>query len=197
MQQTAQVIADLAHALNGNGNTIQIIAAQSHLGSGLDALPHAAGGEGRGVAAVLGQTADVLGLAHHDQCIVGVGVHVLGGDIAAAQTFDSLGKGLEHGLGLLRGIGDNNALAAAVGQTGNCVLVGHTAGKTQNVEQRGVVGLIRIQTAAADGGAQIGVVDSDDGLQTGLFIVDEQHFFMTVIAHFYQCVHIKCLLLWE
>ena len=132
----------------------------------------------------------MLGLAHHDQCIIGVGIYVLGGDVAAAQTFDGLGKGLEHGLGLLRGIGNDNALAAAVRQTGDRVLVGHTAGKTQNVKQSSVVGFIRIQTAAADGGTQIGVVDSDNGLQTGLFVVDKQHFFMTIVAHFYQCIHV-------
>ena len=189
VQMTAQVIADLAQTLHSNGQALQIVTAQGNLSGSTDTLPYTAGGEGRGVTGVHGQTADVLGLAHHDQGIVAVGVYVLSGDVVAAQIVNSLAEGLEHCLSLHRGVSDDNALTAAVGQAGNCVLVGHTAAQAQNIKQGIVVGCVGEQTAAADGGAQIGVVNGNNRLQACLLVVDKQDFFMTVFAHFGHCIH--------
>ena len=35
--------------------------------------------------------------------------------------------------------------------------------------------VIRIETAASDSGSEVGVVDCNDGVETGLFIVDEKN----------------------
>ena len=180
---TAQIIANLADALDGDGQAFQAVGTVQHLGGCLDALPHADGGVGRGVAADSGQTADVLGLAGHNDGVVAGGVHILGGDVAAAQGIDSLTKGLEHSLGLLAGVGHNDSLAAAEVQTGCCVLVGHTTAQAHNIKQSILGGSVGPQTAAADGGASDGVMYGDDGLQASLFIIDEQDLFVAAFAH--------------
>ena len=130
-------------------------------------------------------------LAQHDQRVVAGGVHILSGDVVAAQVVDSFREGFKHGFGLLGGVSDDDTLAAAVGQAGYGVLVGHTPGQPEHIKQGIVVGLIGPQTAAADSGTQVGVVDSDDGLQTGLLVVDKQDLLVTVLAHFGHCVHKK------
>ena len=75
-----------------------------------------------------------LAVPGDDVHVLAVGAHVAGGDVAAAEGGDEPAVGAQQRLGLdLGGVADDDSLAAAVVQAGQCVLVGHGDRQAQHV----------------------------------------------------------------
>jgi hypothetical protein len=145
----------------------------------LDALVDAVGG-GRGRLAALVHLPGGIGrdLAHRGH-VAHRGADIVGGDVAAAERMNETGHRRDQGRGLVpRRIADDDRLAAAEGQPGQRRLVGHAARQPQHVAQRLVLGGVGKHPAAAEGRAQPGVVDGDDGPQPAGRIVAENHLFV-------------------
>ncbi len=178
MQLAAQVPAHRAKSLHGNGYALQAVTVQHVAHGGFDADEHAIGGLGRRVAAkgaLARHAADVAGLRAGGDHVFHRGADVFGGDVAAVQRFDHAAEGTEQlgAVGLRRGAQDHG-LAAAEGQVGQRILVGHALRQAQGVGQGIALGRVGPVAAAAKRGAKAGAVDGDDGLQAGLGIGGER-----------------------
>ncbi|MNC28277.1 hypothetical protein D3C75_764760 [compost metagenome] len=168
-----QRVADVAEALHGDAQALEVGAAQTRLGSGADAGEHAEGGVRRRVAA-LGGTGDVAGVAGDAVHVGAGGAAVHRGDVAAAELVDETTEGLEQRLaaGQLRRA-DDHRLAAAEGQAGQRGLVAHAAGQAHGVARRALlVGIGQIATAA-EGRTEVGVVNGDDRAQPRLRVAGQ------------------------
>src|SRR5690606_35531077 len=106
---------------------------------------------------------------------------VFGNDVAATKGFDRAAHGL-HKIGRLQlfGIANDDRLAAAERQAGDGSFVGHAAGKAEDIAQRLLVAVIRPHAAAAERGAEVRVVHSDDGLEAGLLALEERYLLVIV-----------------
>jgi hypothetical protein len=117
-----------------------------------------------------------------DVHVLAVGAHVAGGDVAAAEGGDEPAVGAQQRLGLdLGGVADDDGLAAAVVQPGQCVLVGHGDRQAQHVGQCLVLAGVRVETGAAEGGAQCGGVDADDRLEAAVAVLAEGDLFVGAV----------------
>ena len=95
-----------------------------------------------------------------DLHVLEAGAAVLGGDVVAAEVLDELAERAEqrHAIeALLRP--DEDALAAAVREAGERGLVGHAAREAERVDDRGFVGVVLDEAAAAERGPEPRVVD--------------------------------------
>ena len=86
---------------------------------------------------------------------------------------------------LLTGVDDEvggveDALGAAEGHTRRGVLVAHAAGQAQHVKEGVLLAGVGPQAAAADGGAEVGVVQGDDALEGRLLVVELGDLFVSV-----------------
>lgn len=88
-------------------------------------------------------------------------------------------EGGEQGGAVKRTLGlQDDGLAAAEGQVGQGVLQAHALGQSQRVVQRGELGVVMPEAAAAEGGATGGAVHGEDGLEAGGRVGGEQHALM-------------------
>ena len=91
--------ADVADALDGDVQALQVRLAEDVLGDGLDAAAHAERGERRRIAraALVDRRAeDVLGRGADDVHVGDAGARVFGGDVAAAEVVDEVAEGREQ-----------------------------------------------------------------------------------------------------
>jgi hypothetical protein len=189
VKKAAKLETNLTKALNGYGKTVERIGTESYLCAGSDTLPYAASGEGRRISAILRKAAKILGLAEHNESVVAGGIYVLSGDILTLEAVNRLSESLEHSIGLLGWVCDDNTLSATVSKACYGIFMRHAARKTKHVEKSVIVGCVREETATAYCGSKIGIMHCDNSLKSCLLIVDEQYLFMTVFAHFCHCVH--------
>src|SRR5690625_2879891 len=179
-QQLDELAADVAGALHGKAVLADILVAVLVLQGRHDALQGAEGGERRrvaGTAVDLMHAGDVFGLAVHVFHVVDVDADILGGDVAAVERVDVTAEGTEQCLGLVRRrVADDHRLAAAQVQAGHRVLVGHAARQAQHVVERLLLGLVGPHAQTAQGWAEDGVMDGDDGCQAGILVLAEHHF---------------------
>ncbi|MCY1533494.1 hypothetical protein D9M68_688230 [compost metagenome] len=181
--------AHLADALDGHAQAGEVVAAEAVLHRHADTDEGAIGGRRRRVAiagaaaqgfagAGAGHVAAALG---HDAHFGDAGAGVGGGDVAAAQAVDEIAHGLEQRLALVAmRVADDHGLAAAQRQVGQGRLVGHAAGQAQHITQRLFVIQVGPHAAAAQGRAEVAVVDGDDGLEAGRLVVAEDHLLVIV-----------------
>ncbi|MNJ56071.1 hypothetical protein D3C77_516000 [compost metagenome] len=110
----------------------------------------------------------------HDAHFGDAGAGVGGGDVAAAQAVDEISHGLEQRLALVAmGVADDHGLATAQRQVGQGRLVGHATGQAQDIAQGLFVVHVGPHAAAAQGRAEVAVVNGDDGLESGDGVVGE------------------------
>src|SRR5439155_13274515 len=148
-----QVVADLADALYGDPPALQPVLAPGLLGAGPHAEQHPPRGHGRGIAGAAelgGYARDVAGLAVDDVHVLARGPDVLRGDVAAPQGLDEPSVRPEQLLALdALGVPDDDGLAPAQVQPGRGGLVGHAPGQAEDVAQRVVLGLERVEPGSA------------------------------------------------
>ena len=179
VEQVAQVGADLADALDHDVAAGQVVLVPELLGHRLHALQDPVGGVDRGVAAAaVGRRAagDEPGLQRDGVHVGDVGPDVLGGDVAAAEALDEAAVGAQQGLGLdPLGVAEDDRLAPAEVEPGHGRLVAHALGQPEDVGERVVLGGVGVEAGAAQGRAEGGRVDGDDGLEAGggIVVVDD------------------------
>ena len=176
----------MAHALDRDLDPVERMLAQGELHARLDAAPDPEGGVGRGIAraAMRGIDAgDVAGHAADHLHVLDRGAAVLGGDVVAAQVVDELTERAEQRGAIEAALGlDQHRLAAAVVEAGQGGLVGHAAGQPQRVDERVALAVVVDEAAAAQRGAQTGVVDRDDGLKSAGLVALEVDLAIAVLG---------------
>ena len=187
-----QVVADLADARDADLAAAQRRVAPQVLGGGPHALEDAEGGEHGRVAraAVLrGAPGRPAALARHDVHVGDVGADVAGGHVPPAERGDEAAVGEQQLFGLdLLGVADDHGLAAAVVETGHGVLVRHPAREVQRVGDGLRLARVRVEAGAAEGGAQGGGVEGDDGLEAAGAVLAEHDLLMTALVRVEQGV---------
>jgi hypothetical protein len=122
------------------------------------------------------ETGNVTGAAGHRAQVRDAHPHVLGGHITATQLVHPGAEHLElpaaEGPALLA---ENDAFAAAEGNVGQGVLVGHALGQTQRILQGAAGVRVHPVPASARGRAQQRAVDGDDGAQARGRILADDH----------------------
>src|SRR5690606_12103936 len=76
-------------------------------------------------------------------------------------------------------------------------LVSHAARQAQHVAHRLLLGGIRPHAAAAERGAEVGIVDGDDRLQSALVVADEDHLLVVGKVAQGKYGHVVSPSLWE
>ena len=162
------------------------------LRGGAHALVDTEGGEHRRVAraAVLrGAAGRPAVLARHHVHVGDIGADVARGDVAAAEGGHEPAVGQQQLLGLdLRRITDDHGLAAAVVEPGHGVLVRHPAREVEGVGDGLLLGRVRVEARTAEGGAQSGRVDGDDGLEAAGAVLAEHDLLMSPLVRVEQGV---------
>src|SRR5215210_9324500 len=129
VQQTAQIVADVPHALHGDDPALQGARTEDLLDAGPHSLQDPEGGEGGGVARASAGNVDADDVRSLDPDVVRVlrrGAHVLGHDVASAQGLDVTSERAEKRLGLVGvGVPDNDGLPTPKVETASGGLVGH------------------------------------------------------------------------
>ncbi len=183
-------VAGLAEALDGHLEPRKVVGAVHPLGARLDPVVHAPRGHRRGVAASAqraGDAGDVGRLMPHPLHVGHARPHVLRGDVATTQAVHEAAEGAEERLALLGpGIPDDDRLAAAQVQPRRRRLVGHAAGEPEHVFER-----LRLvgegpHAATTQRGAEHGVVDRDDGLESGGLVGTEHHLLVVPLTHQFE-----------
>jgi hypothetical protein len=119
---------------------------------------------------------DVLRELRHVLHVGDAGAGVLGGDVAAVQLLErACERGEQLGRLVRARVADDHRLATAQLEVGHRRLVGHAARQAQHVAHRLLLAGIRPHAAAAERGAELGIVDGDDRLQSALVVADEDH----------------------
>ena len=165
-QDAGQTLADIADALNGDPATGQAGGTPDLFGRRAHAVIDP---ESRGARRVssFGQEPGGMPCSSRDHLHVLQGrTGVEGGDVAPSEALNEITHGLEQGLGLFPPrVGDDDRLAAAIGNVCDGVLVGHAPGKPQDVAERVIQGRVGKNPAAADRRPAVLVVHGDDGRQ--------------------------------
>src|ERR1700684_4066192 len=148
---------DLADALDGYRAVLQAWRTPGVIGRCPHALEHSESGQYRGVAGAalrFRPAGDEAALPADHVHVLAVGADVAGGDVAAAERLDKPPVGPQQGLGLDLGwVADDDGLAAAEVEPGQCVLVRHGPGEVQRVAERGIEARIGVETGTAQGRA--------------------------------------------
>lgn len=128
-------------------------------------------------------------LAGHDVHVGDVRADIAGRHITPAERGHEAAVGQQEFLGLdLLGVTDDDGLAAAVVETGHGVLVRHAAREVQRVRDRLLLGGVRVETGAAEGRAQSGGVQGDDGLEAAGAVLAEHDLFVAPLIRVEQGV---------
>ncbi len=166
---------DLADPGDADGATAQRGLAPRGLGRGAHPLEHAVRGQHGAVAGAAvghGPAGDEARLARDQVHVGAVGAHVAGRVVAAAERLDNPAVGAQQGLGLVAtGVADDDGLAAAEVEPRQRGLVGHAAGEGQRVGHGLGARGVRVEARAAEGGAEGGGVDRDDGAEPRVAVV--------------------------
>ncbi|MCY1544389.1 hypothetical protein D9M68_802680 [compost metagenome] len=95
------------------------------------------------------------------------------------------------------GVADDHGLATAQRQVGQGRLVGHATGQAQDIAQGLFVVHVGPHAAAAQGRAEVAVVNGDDGLEAGCLVVAEDHLLVIIeldmVEDGHGCSSIRCL----
>ena len=181
-----EVAADLADARDADLAAAQRRVAPQVLGRGPHALEDAEGGQHGRVAraAVLGGAAGgPLAGARHDVHVGDVGADVAGRHVAPAERGHEPAVGEQQVFGLDRlGVADDHGLAAAVVEPGHGVLVRHPARQVERVGDGLGLGGVRVEARTAQGGAQGGGVDGDDGPEPGGSVLAEHDLLVSALV---------------
>ncbi len=172
-----EVVAHLADARDADLAAAQRRVAPQVLRRGAHPLEDTEGGEDGGVAgaAVLGGAAGgpLVG-AGDDVHVRDVRADVARGHVAAAEGSHEPAVCEQEFFGLDQfGVTDDHGLTATVVETGEGVLVRHATGEVQGVQHRLLLGGVRVEAGTAEGRAQSGVVDGDDGPQAAGAVLAE------------------------
>ncbi len=174
--------ADLADAGDADGAPGQSRCAPKVLGAGPHALVDPERGQHRGVAGPsrrLAAPGHEVALGGDDVHVRDVRADVARCDVATAERLDETAIGAQQVRRLEDGrVADDDRFAAAVVEPGQRVLVGHGPGQLEHVCQRVVVAGVGVEARSAQGRAEGGVVDRDDGAQPGGLVVTERHLFV-------------------
>jgi hypothetical protein len=183
VQLVGQVGAHVAHALDGDGDAVEV-AVQRPADAQGDTAEHAFGSHRAGIArgrVVAGQACDITGGLARVHQVGGRDAHVFGRPVLARDVLDRATEGLEQRWRLLgAGIADDHGLAAPQVQVGHGVLVGHGAREPQSVLERRLGGRERPHAAAAGGGPSGGGMHGDDAFQAGFFVEEGVDAFMAL-----------------
>ena len=181
-QLPAQVPADMAQALDDDPQPVQAVAAQPVIDGGPDAHEDAARRGGRRIAAAAFlQAGDMPGDAPDDRHVLDRSSDILGDDVASGQPVDGTPHGrYQFGGLLLARIADDHRFAAAEGQVGERVLIRHAARQAQRILHGLIFARISPHATTAQGWAAGGVVNGDDGFQTGFRVRCEHDLFVTI-----------------
>src|SRR5690606_11355679 len=140
VQLLGQIGADVAHALDGDGQAGHVVLFEQAARDDQVRAEHALGRDrarvARGFRAVL-QAQDVFGDLARFGDVLDRGADVFGGVVVAAQAVQIAAEGMEQLRRLLgAAVADDNRLAAAHLQVRDGVLVAHALGQAQHVFQR-------------------------------------------------------------
>ena len=189
LEVPGQAETDLADALDGHAQALEVVAAEAVTHRRADADEHPVGGGWRGIAVAaaaveglaLTGAGHVAGALGHDLHLGHAGAGVGRGDVAPAELVDEVAHGLEQRLALAAArVADDHRLAAAQRQARQRGLVGHAARQAQHVAQGLLVAGVVPHAAAAEGRAEGGVVHGDDGLEAAGRVVAEDHLLVVV-----------------
>ncbi len=188
-----EVAADLADPGNADLAAAQRGVAPHVLGGGPHPLEDAERGEDGGVAraAVLGGPAGgPAALPGDDVHVRDIGADVARGHVAPAERRHEAAVGQEQCLGLdqLR-VADDHGLAAAVVEAGHGVLVRHAARQVQRVRDGFLFGGVRVEAGPAEGRAQSGGVQGDDGLEAAGAVLADHDLLVATLIGVEQGVH--------
>jgi hypothetical protein len=104
------------------------------------------------------------------------GADVLRGDVGTAEAVDGLAESLEQRAAVeFVGRAQDDGLAAAEGQAGQCVLVGHAGGEPHRVGRRVVPIGIRPEAATARCGSKGCRMQHHDRLEPGCRVFEETY----------------------
>ncbi len=175
VEQAAELVADLAGALDDHVPPGQVVLLPQLLSDRVHPLEDAVGGIDGGVASTTVEdraTGDEAGLAGHQVHVRTEGADVLGGDVAAAQALDEATVGAQERLGLdALGVADDDGLAATEVEAGHGRLVAHPARQPEHVAEGVRLRGVGIEAGTAERRAERGGVDGDDGLEAGDVVV--------------------------
>src|SRR5215210_6899922 len=167
-----------------------------HGAYGSDALQRqGVGGDVGGDAVALGDGDDPLHRVPdaHDALrgpLPVVALQLVGDDVTPAQGLHVTAEGAEQRLRLVPlGVADDHGLPAPQIQAARGGLVGHPVRETQGVHHGLLLGGVGPHAASAQGGAQGGVVDGDDGAQARGLVVAEHELLVAVLRHLFEDMH--------
>jgi hypothetical protein len=183
--------ADMSEPLDRHTQAVEGLAAEGVPHRHLDALHHAEGGEGRGIAAAARAAAEhVAGLAAGLVHPGGRGAGVCAREVAPAHGLDGAAEGAEQGRRLVpRRIAEDHALAAAEGEPGHRRHEGHALREPQDVGERIPLARVRPHPAAADGRTEGCVVHRHDGPEAAVVVADETHLLVPVELRMAEQLH--------
>ncbi len=170
-----------------------VVVAIQFLQAGTDALERAIGGDRRRIAAAamhLMHTDAIVGFLEHEFHVIDINTDIFGGDVAAIERFHEAAQSAKQRFRFIFAwIADDHRFAAAQVQTGHSGLVGHASRQAQHIIECILFGFIRPHAQTAQGRAQRSVVDGDDGLEAGVFVVAEHHLLMFGLIDLSKQVH--------
>jgi hypothetical protein len=191
----AEVVADMADALDGDVDPAERRLLQLERDARLDAPADPERGEGRGIPrAAVGHVhpRDVLRHGPDDLHVLEAGPAVLGGDVVAAEILHEAAERAKKSYAIeVARWPDEDGLPAPVGEPRERRLVGHSPREAEGVDQGGLVVVVGKEAAAAERGPEPAVVDGDDRPEARALVELEVDLAVIVLPEIAEEVHCR------
>ena len=176
--------------LNRNGPPREAVAAPLLERRRLNRAEDAMRRHARGVARLGTDPGHMLRFHVHEVHVLDRRADVFRRDVPATEGIHETAVRAEQHFAIGRlVVADDDRLAATEVETGHRILVGHATREPQGIDDGRLFGGVVPEAAAAERGAERGVVNRNDAAVTGRFVMAEDDLLMAHLGDFFEVVH--------